>query len=190
LEFNQKKNLKKLKRKRVNNFEKEIEIKFKIDEKIVSRLKNLKLESYEEIDEYFFASKEIIDKRIFLRLRTKKGKIFLNLKVITKGGKVVDIYEADEIETEISKKQYEKIKEIFNIVFPIHMQVKKKRSVGMLNDCELFYDKVDNLGDFLEIEGPREKIFEICESFNIDIEKQKDREEGYAIMTLKKMGLI
>ena len=181
---------KNLKRIRVNKFEKEIEIKFKIDENIVSRLKNLKLEYYEELDEYFFASKEIIGKRIFLRLRTKKGKIFLNLKVITKGGKDADIYEADEIETEITKEQYEKIKEIFNTVFPIRMQVKKKRSVGMLNGCKLFYDKVDNLGDFLEIEGSREKMFEICKSFNIDIEKQRDREEGYAIMTLKKMGLI
>lgn len=172
------------------NFNREVEIKFKIDENIASKLKGIKLESYEEVDEYFFASKENIDKKIFLRLRNKKGKVFLNLKVITKGGKTVGIYEADETETEITKEQYVKIKEIFNIALPIRMQVKKKRSVGMLNGCELFYDRVDNLGDFLEIEGPREKIVEICKDFNIDIEKQKDMEEGYAIMTLKKMGLV
>jgi adenylate cyclase class IV len=174
----------------VIDFEKEIEIKFKIDDNIASKLKNLKFETYEELDEYFFASKENIEKRIFLRLRSKKEKIFLNLKVITKGGKAAEIYEADEVDTEITKEQYEKIKEIFSIAFPIHIQVKKKRSVGILNSCELFYDKVDNLGDFLEIEGSREKIIEICKSFNIDMENQKDREEGYAIMTLKKMGLI
>ena len=79
----------------MSNFEKEVEIKFKIDENIVSRLKNLKLETYEELDEYFFASKENIEKKIFLRFRTKKGKTFLNLKVITKGGEAAEIYEAD-----------------------------------------------------------------------------------------------
>ena len=50
--------------------------------------------------------------------------------------------------------------------------------------------KLKGLGDFLEIEGPKEKILEICKKFNIDMEKQRDREEGYVMMTAKKMGLI
>lgn len=174
----------------VVNFEKEIEIKFKIDDNIVSKLKTLKLEPYEEIDEYFF-TKENVGKNIFLRFRKKKGKIFLELKVITLGGKEAkDVYEADEIETEMTKKQYENIKKIFNVIFPIKIQVRKIRSKGELNDCELYYDKVDGLGDYLEVEGPKNNIMEICKKFNIDIEKNKDKEEGYAKMTLKKMGLI
>jgi adenylate cyclase class IV len=174
----------------VIDFEKEIEIKFKIDDNIVSKLKTLKLDTYEEIDEYFF-TKENVGKNIFLRFRKKKGKIFLELKVITLGGeKTKDVYEADEIETEITKKQYENIKKIFNLIFPIKMQVRKIRNKGELNDCEIYYDKVDGLGDYLEIEGPKNNIMEICKKFNIDIEKNRDKEEGYARMTLKKMGLI
>jgi len=173
----------------VIDFEKEIEIKFKIDDNIVSKLKTLKLKPYEEIDEYFF-TKDNVGKNIFLRFRKKKGKIFLELKVITLGGKEVGIYEADEIETEITKEQYKNIKKIFNVIFPIKIQVRKIRSKGKLNDCELCYDKVDELGDYLEIEGPKNNIVEICNKFGIDVEKLKDREEGYAKMTLKKLGFI
>jgi len=174
----------------VVNFEKEIEIKFKIDDNIASKLKTLKLEPYEEIDEYFF-TKENVGKNIFLRFRKKKGKIFLELKVITLGEKESkDVYEADEIETEITKEQYENIKKMFNVIFPVKIQVRKIRSKGELNDCELYYDKVDGLGDYLEIEGPKNNIMEICKKFNIDIEKNRDKEEGYAKMTLKRMGLI
>lgn len=171
------------------DFEKEIEIKFKIDENIASKLENIKLESYEEIDEYS-TTKEMVDKHIFLRFRKKNGKMFLEMKIITLGGKDVGIYEANETETELTEEQYESIKKIFNAIFPINIQIKKIRSKGKFNGCEICHDKVGGLGDFLEIEGPRKKILEVCKEFNIDIEKQKDREEGYVIMTLKKMGLI
>lgn len=171
------------------NFNKEIEIKLKVDENILSKLRKIEMESYEELDEYFFSSKEMIEKRMFLRFRSKKGKIFLEFKVLTKGGKDVDVYESDEIETEITAEQYGNMKRIFSIVFPIQIQVKKFRSKADYNDCELCFDKVEELGDFLEIEGPNDKIFEICKNFNIDVDKQRDRGEGYAIMMLKKMGL-
>lgn len=169
---------------------KEVEIKFKIDDNIVSRLKSLKLEPHEEIDEYFF-TRDNVGKNIFLRFRKKKGKVFLELKVITLGGEEAkDVYKADEIEKEIDQDQYEKIKQMFKVVFPITIQVRKIRSRGNLNDCEIFYDKVDELGDYLEIEGPKNKILEICKDFDIDIEKSKDRERGYAIMMLRKKGFI
>jgi adenylate cyclase class IV len=173
----------------VIKFVKEIEIKLKIDDNIVSKLKNLKLDQYEEIDEYS-TTKEMLDKRVFLRFRNKEGKTFLEFKIVTLGGKDVGIYEADEIKTELTKEQYGKLKKIFSMIFPINIQIKKIRSRGKFGGCELCYDKVDGLGDFLEIEGPREKIVEICEKFNIDVEKLKDREEGYVFMALKRKGLI
>jgi adenylate cyclase class IV len=173
----------------VSKFEREVEIKFKIDKDIASKLKNIKLESYEEVDEYFF-TKDNVNGDIYLRFRKKKGKIFLGSKVIVLGGEnTKDVYEADEIETEITQEQYEKIKKIFGVFFPINMQVRKIRSKGKFNECELFLDKVDGLGDFLEIEGPKDKILEICKNFNINMEN-RDKERGYAKMTLKKMGLI
>ena len=172
----------------MSKFEREIEIKFKIDKDIISKLKNIKLEPYEEVDEYFF-TKDNVDKNVFLRFRKKKGKIFLGLKTIVVNGKDGDIYEADEIETEITNDQCENIKKIFNVFFPINLQIRKIRSKGKFNECKICFDKVDNLGEFLEIEGPKVKINEICKKFNLTPDK-RDKERGYVKMTLKKMGLI
>lgn len=173
----------------MSEFEREVEIKFKIDKDILSKLKNIKLEMYEEVDEYFF-TKDNVDGDVYLRFRKKKGKIFLGSKVIVLGGEnTKDVYEADEIETEITSEQYENIKKIFNVFFPINIQIRKIRSKGKFNECEICLDKVDDLGDFLEIEGPKDKILEICKNLNINMEN-RDKERGYAKMTLKKMGLI
>lgn len=171
------------------NARKEFEMRLRIDENIISKLEKIAMETYKEIDEYFFSSKENIDKRIFLRLRSKKDRTLLELKVITKGGKNVDVSEADETEIELSPEHYEALRKIFHIAFPISIKITKARSKGVLNDCELCYDKVEDLGDFLEIEGPKDKIFEVCKMFGIDVERQRDKEEGYAMMMLRKKGL-
>jgi adenylate cyclase class IV len=164
-------------------------MKFKVDKDILSKLKDIKLEPYEEVDEYFF-TKDNVDGDTYLRFRKKKGKIFLGLKIITLGGeKSKDVYEADEIETELTQEQYSNIKSIFNVFFPISIQVNKIRSKGKFNDCEICLDKVDSLGEFIEVEGPKDKILEICKEFNLTLDK-RDNERGYAKMTLKKMGLI
>ena len=114
----------------------------------------------------------------------------MGLKMITLGGeKSKDVYEADEIETELTQEQYESIKGIFNVFFPINIQVNKMRSKGKFNECEICLDNVDGLGEFIEIEGPKNKIFEVCKQFNLTLDK-RDNERGYAKMTLKKMGLI
>ena len=173
----------------MSNFHKEIEIKFKVDRHIASKIKSIKMEPHEEVDEYFFNEK-MLGREKFLRLRKKKGKIIFELKVITLGsGDEKDCYEADEIRTEVSEEQYEEIKKILKVFFPIILQIRKTRRVADLNGCTLFHDTVDGFGDFLEIEGPREKILEICKKFEIDLEK-RDKERGYAMMALKKMGAI
>jgi len=164
-------------------------MKFKVDKDILSKLKDIKLEPYEEVDEYFF-TKDNVDGDVYLRFRKKKGKIFLGLKIITLGGeKSKDAYEADEIETELTQEQYSNIKSIFNVFFPINIKVNKIRSKGNFNDCEICLDKVDGLGEFIEVEGPKNRIFEVCKEFNLTLDK-RDNEKGYAKMTLKKMGLI
>jgi adenylate cyclase class 2 len=173
----------------VSEFEKEVEMKFKADKDILSKLKDVKLESYEEVDEYFF-TKDNVDGDVFLRFRKKKGKILLGLKIITLGGeKSKDVYEADEIETELTQEQYSNIKSIFNVFFPISIQVSKMRSKGKFNGCEICLDKVDGLGEFIEVEGSKDKIFEVCKEFNLTLDK-RDNERGYAKMVLKKMGLV
>jgi predicted adenylyl cyclase CyaB len=169
---------------------KEVEIKFRLDDALLSNVEKLVSEPYEELDEYFFSSKEAIDESIFLRFRSKKGKIFLELKAVTLGGEdTQNVYESDETEVEVSADQYSMMKRMFKVAFPISMEVRKNRGKGVFNDCELCLDSVDGLGDFLEIEGPKEKIMEACEMLGIDIDRQRDKERGYAVMMLRKLGL-
>ncbi len=166
--------------------EKEIEIKFKVDENILSSLKGIEMKSYEESDEYF-TTKEMLENSTFLRFRKKQGRIILIMKDITNAKK--EIYEADEIQIELSEENYKKLREIFTRTFPFNFIVRKIRSKGLLNECEICLDKVDRLGDFLEIEGPKEKIKEVCSSLKLD-PKNLDKERGYAHMMVKKLGLV
>jgi adenylate cyclase class IV len=168
---------------------KEVEIKFKVDKDFLPRFKNIKLTPYKEEDEYFFTQK-MIDEDTYLRFRKKHGKIFLNLKDITRGTKQTkDCYEADELAVEITPKQYKAMKKMFKVTFPVRIKVKKIRYKGFLGGCEICYDAVEGLGDFVEIEGEREKILKLCKQFGLDL-KNRDKESGYAKMTLKKEGYL
>ncbi|MFH1473999.1 MAG: CYTH domain-containing protein [Candidatus Aenigmatarchaeota archaeon] len=171
----------------MSKFNREIETKFRVDEKLSSKLKSLNLVPHEEIDEYFF-TKENVTGSTYLRFRKKKGKVFLNLKNVIIGGTDVDIYESEEIMTELTAEQYEKLRKIFEILFPIKLQVRKIRKTGKYGQCEICHDSVDDLGEFFEIEGSRENIKKVCEELDID-NSLRDREKGYVEMTLKKMGL-
>ncbi len=172
----------------MSKFNREIESKFRVDEKLSSKLKNLNLVPHEEIDEYYF-TKENVDGNIFLRFRKKKGKTLLNLKRVVVGGADVEAYESEEFALELSKEQYEKMKEIFELVFPIKLQIRKIRKTGKYKECIVFHDTVDGLGEFFEIEGSRENIKKLCEELGID-SSLRDRKRGYVKMTLRKKGLI
>jgi adenylate cyclase class IV len=172
----------------VSKFNREIETKFRVDEKLSSKLKNLNLIPHEEVDEYFF-TKENVNGDVYLRFRKKKGKIFLNSKNVTSGGKIVDIYESEEIMTELTEEQYEKMRKMFELIFPIIVQVRKIRKKGNYKGCVICHDIVDDLGEFFEIEGTRENIIKVCQELGIG-SNLRDRERGYAKMTLKRMGLI
>lgn len=173
----------------MSEFKKEIEIKFVVDEDTLNKISSIALTPYEETDEYF-TTKEMLTNHTFLRIRHKKGEIVLQLKDVTADSEQTgDVYEADELHIPLDDEKYKKLKTIFERTFPHNFIVKKVRNKGYMNDCEICLDKVDRLGLFLEIEGPREKILEICKQFDLDMNKQ-DKEEGYAIMTAKREGLI
>ena len=173
----------------VSKFKRETEIKFVVNKDILNKISSIKLIPYEEVDEYF-TTKGMLDSFTFLRLRKKHGKTVLQLKdVLTGAGQSKDCYEADELHLELNEEQYEKIKKMLSMTFPHNFVVKKTRSKGHLNDCEICLDDVQDLGLFLEIEGPREKILEVCKELRLDLEK-KDFGKGYAIMMAKKVGLL
>ena len=170
----------------MSEFNREIEIKFKIDESVLSNLKNINLVPHEEIDEYF-TTKEMLDNFTFLRIRKKHGKIVLELKDVVR--ETEDCYESDEIEMELTEENYDRMRKILLAIFPHNFIVKKNRSKGEFNCCEICLDDVEHLGLFLEVEGDREKILESCKMLNLDM-RMKDMEKGYAIMIAKREGLI
>lgn len=168
--------------------EREVEIKFKIDN-IPEKLKEIEFKTHDEEDEYFY-SQYMIDNAMYLRFRNKNGKTILNLKnIVISAEQTKNCYEADEEFIELTEEQLEKMRTIFDVIFPIKMKVKKIRSIGKFNDCLIFLDKVDGLGQFMEIEGTKEKILETCKILNLNTE-DRDKEKGYARMILKKMGVI
>ena len=166
--------------------EKEIEIKFKADDAVLTSLKGIEMKSYEEEDEYF-TTKEMLENSTFLRFRKKHGKTILIMKDITNAKK--EIYEADEIQIELNDENYRKLREIFSRLLPFSFIVRKIRSKGFMNGCELCLDKVDGLGDFLEIEGKKENIEQVCKKLKLDL-KNTDKERGYAHMMVKKLKMV
>lgn len=168
--------------------EREVEIKFKIDN-LPEKLKEVEFKTHDEEDEYFY-SQYMVDNHMYLRFRNKNGKVILNLKnIVVHDEQTKNCYEADEETIELTEEQLEKMRTIFNVVFPIKMKVKKIRSIGKFNDCLIFHDNVEGLGQFIEIEGSREKILETCKLLDLNTE-DRDKEKGYARMVLKKMGVI
>lgn len=173
----------------MSEFEKEIEIKFVVDKDILDKISSIALTPYEETDEYF-TTKEMLVNHTFLRIRHKKGEMVLQLKDVTADSEQTgDVYEADEVHIKLDDEKYQKLKIIFERTFPHNFIVKKIRNKGHFNECEICLDKVEGLGLFLEIEGPREKILEICKQFDINM-NMRDKEHGYAIMKAKKEGLM
>lgn len=164
----------------------EIEVKFPLDENIKSKIQNLQFELHNEIDEYFFTEETSRTRDRWLRLRQKHGKYFYELKEKVKTRLFQDNTSVmDEFSCEISPEQYKTIKISFEKVFPIKIVVKKERSVAKINGCDLTYDRVESLGDFIEVEGPKENIDRICSDFGIDATKMLLI--GYPEMMLNKI---
>lgn len=166
----------------------EIEVRFRVDENIEKIIKGLSFDSFDQIDEYFFTEKSIKEKNMWLRLRQSGGKFSLELKKTIKDAFDSDkISVHDEFFSKIDENQYKKIREILCAVFPTSFKIKKRRSKAKLGGCEICHDVVDGLGNFIEIEGPKEKIDEVCEKFNINMSDALSG--GYAGMMIEKLKL-
>ena len=166
----------------------EIEVRFPLDDSLKNKIKNLDFEPHNELDEYFFTRETVLSRDRWLRLRQKHGKFFFELKEKVRPRLFPDNISAmDETSCEISPAQYETIKKCFQKNFPLKMEIKKTRSVARRNGCEIIYDQIENLGDFIEIEGDKEKIDEVCSSSGIDVKQTLPL--GYAEMMLNKLNL-
>lgn len=148
----------------------EVEIKTRIRLKEVKE-KLLKLgvkfiKEEEQRDTYFsHPSRDFRKTDEALRVRRINDKYFLTYK-----GKKVDseTKTRKEIEVETEEGILDILKELG---FLIKGKVKKKRTLYIWNSLRIYLDKVEGLGEFLEVEGnslkDKEKIFEFIKKLNI-----------------------
>jgi len=181
----------------------EVEIKIAIDnfEEIREKVSTIGklIKSIHQIDDYYNPShKDFLGKKPqpteWLRLRTNPD------KVIFEYDKAVNMqadgnYEyAEEYETAISNKE-EFIKILEFLDFKKAVTVDKQREYWDCGDLEIALDRINNLGDFIEVEAKGnfdniEEARKACLSFlnNIGIKNAERIEikKGYPVMLLEK----
>ena len=157
----------------------EVETKLKIDhiEHIEDRIKKLKVEykgEKTEIDLYFDHSDiQILSGGGAFRVRDADGKYRLTYKGPKKDNETTS---RPEFEIRIESAM-EMIKILDELGFYDIFEVKKLRKTYLLKDLIITLDKVDELGEFIEVEGKA--------SNDEDFKKKKDE----IFKLLKKLGL-
>jgi adenylate cyclase class 2 len=131
----------------------ELEIKYKVKEfsvEFIETLGFIKSKKSHQIDRYFIVNETFNEKRTYLRLRQDvlKEKFSFDLHQI-----ISDIA-TDEIEIALhSSDDFLKTERILDILgYPFVCEVNKYRIVYKKDNINLVLDKVENLGNFIEIE--------------------------------------
>jgi adenylate cyclase, class 2 len=150
--------------------EKEVKFKIKNSDEIKKKLEKLKAKcegsSFQRTIR-FENNGKLKEQGLFLRVRSGfKNTITLKSKI---KGASEHIYQREEIELEIS--DIEKMREIIKrIGFNDEMIMEKYRTKYKINDCEVVIDKLP-FGDYIEIEGEEEKIFDLINTLKLDKNK-------------------
>ena len=148
--------------------EKEIEVKFKIDEedKIKEKLMNLGVslcEPYKQTT-YGFFSVDSIERGIFPRIRDEKNNIVLTVKVKPK--KETNYFERMEYSMKIGNaKEGEDILRVLG--FDDIRVFEKIRQEGELLNTKIVLDEL-YFGNFIEIEGEKEDIENVIIKLGLD----------------------
>lgn len=188
------------------NNDTEIEIKIPVGEKTFSRvrkqLENIAefVSSVKHLDKYFTpVHRNFVEPKFpyeWFSIRKRGDKNILNYKHYYPENAEVTTH-SDEFETEIEKP--EKLEKILSALdFEELVTVDKKREVYVYKDeLEISLDKVEELGNFIEIEAirhfdsveeTRKKLFEFAEF--LGLEEIKTDKRGYPYLLMQKKGLI
>ena len=167
---------------------KEIEVKVKVKDldEIKNKLKWMTCSFGEETlqEDSIFLKKELALLNVplgteVLRLREGNDKVLLTLKISQSN-------EFDCIETEVVIDSKEKMEEILGSMgYSKKVQVKKKRLMGKLRGFTICLDKVDGLGNFVEVEKisseDAEKVQEELMKFleSLGLSRENRIEKGY-----------
>ncbi len=182
----------------------EIELKITVEntKPLISLLEKEGTFSYEDkqVDEYYIPAHRnfIAEKPIkeWLRLRNSNGTFYITYKKRYYNPDGTSNY-ADELETEI--KDPDTMRKTFEVLdFKHVITVNKLRKAWRYKDYEICLDKVEDLGDFVEIEykgtalvDPNKTTDEMMK-FIVDLNcgKIERPRKGYPWMMLEKKGLI
>ena len=186
--------------------EQEIELKFKLDEKEFSEIKEKIskiakfIKNISHKDEYISPPhKDFLKPKYpyeWLRIGERGNKTILNYKHFYPEEVEVHTH-CDELEFEAENA--EQLRQMFSALnFKTNVVIEKQRQAYNYNDeFEIAFDTVKEIGYFIEIEAikhsesiekTREKLFEFAKSLGIDISTSDKR--GYPYLLMKLRGLI
>ncbi len=168
----------------------EVEVKFKVDDpesikKNVEEIAEFIVEK-EEVDLYFnHPCRDFLLTDEALRIRKDKEGITLTYK-----GKKIDFETKTREEVKVKVEDFVRMKRVLeSLGFSIAGEVRKIRRIYRMDDVILCLDRIENLGNFIEIEIETEKvdegkrkIFEIAES--LGFKREKSIRKSYLEMIL------
>lgn len=178
----------------------EIEIKLRVNnlEELEKKLTDAGLVISKEITQHDIVYSRIDDTHeytesyegcIIVRIRNQDGKIILNLKKQLSG-------EMDNLEYETKVEDEEAMHQIlFSLGWKPAVEVKKVRRKGKLGAYEICLDRVEQLGDFVELEKMananadakkiRDELFKALERFGLPREQEETKGYDTQIYLLK-----
>ncbi len=182
-----------------NNTEIEIKFPLKNPEEIINFLNKStekKVEKTVQVDTYFTpAHKDFLEPDYpfqWLRVRESINGVILNYKHFYPENKK-NIDYCDEFEAIVNSSIIKKILECLD--FKKLVELKKERSSWMYKDVEISIDKVEELGEFIELEittpfddsnVAKEYLYKITKEIGAEVGEEDYR--GYPFMLLEKRG--
>ncbi|MDR1803960.1 MAG: CYTH domain-containing protein [Treponema sp.] len=171
----------------------ELEIKYKVETFPLEKIEGLgfkkKKESH-QIDIYYIVNKVIDGKRTYLRTR----KDIIKKEYSFDLHQIKSEFATDEKEIPLmDEKYYIYINDILSIMKqPVICEIDKQRAIFEKNNISIVLDKVENLGNFVEIEIIGEDIqenqdllFDIAKKLSLD-DKNRVSKKGYPDLFIEK----
>ena len=180
----------------------EIEIKLRVNnlEELEQKLKDAGLVISKEINQHDIVYSRIDDTHdytesykgcIIVRIRNQDGASILNLKKQLSG-------EMDNLEYETKVEDGEAMHQILlTLGWKPEVEVKKVRKKGKIGEYEICLDRVEKLGDFVELEKltddsadpekVRDELFKIAESFGLSRNDEETKGYDTQIYLLQKL---
>lgn len=171
----------------------EIEAKLKVDslDEVAQRLTSLDAEFLQEQvqQDYYFddINKSLIKNDKGLRLRRQRVGSELKIFLTYKGSREQNIFKKRQ-EIEIEVMEFGSAANLLSALgYQQNLVVEKIRRLWRLGDCEVALDEVNELGSFVEIEGPENEKIEKVKN-ELGLAQLQHIPQGYAVLLADKLS--